>query len=154
MTGGLRSWVAAVRGQASGTEANSSNLASTPPVTTFRSPQPLPLHRPHDTMPYPAVTAAAPPRPPPPEGNALAKHTAIYARVSSRSQDTESQEPDLKRWAEAQPDDSPSAGTATSSPARRWTGPASTGSWPTSPPARSPASSSGGSTAWAAPPRG
>ena len=32
----------------------------------------------------------------------MAKHTAIYARVSSRSQDTQSQEPDLKRWAEAQ----------------------------------------------------
>ena len=32
----------------------------------------------------------------------MAKHTAIYARVSSRSQDTQSQEPDLKRWVEAQ----------------------------------------------------
>ena len=30
--------------------------------------------------------------------------TAIYLRVSSRSQDTASQEPDLKRWAEAQRD--------------------------------------------------
>ena len=35
----------------------------------------------------------------------MAKHTAIYLRVSSRSQDTQSQEPDLKRWAEAQPED-------------------------------------------------
>jgi DNA invertase Pin-like site-specific DNA recombinase len=34
----------------------------------------------------------------------LAKHTAIYLRVSSRSQDTQSQEPDLKRWAQAQPE--------------------------------------------------
>jgi DNA invertase Pin-like site-specific DNA recombinase len=32
----------------------------------------------------------------------LAKLVAIYLRVSSRSQDTQSQEPDLKRWAEAQ----------------------------------------------------
>ena len=31
----------------------------------------------------------------------MAKLTAIYARVSSRSQDTQSQEPDLKRWAQA-----------------------------------------------------
>jgi DNA invertase Pin-like site-specific DNA recombinase len=30
------------------------------------------------------------------------KHIAIYLRVSSRSQDTRSQEPDLKRWAAAQ----------------------------------------------------
>jgi len=30
------------------------------------------------------------------------KHVAIYARVSSDGQSTESQEPDLKRWAEAQ----------------------------------------------------
>jgi DNA invertase Pin-like site-specific DNA recombinase len=30
--------------------------------------------------------------------------TAIYARASSRTQDTASQEPDLKRWAEAQKD--------------------------------------------------
>ncbi len=37
----------------------------------------------------------------------MAKHTAIYLRVSSRSQDTHSQEPDLKRWAEAQPKDQP-----------------------------------------------
>lgn len=29
------------------------------------------------------------------------KHTAIYVRVSSKQQDTVSQEPDLKRWAEA-----------------------------------------------------
>ncbi len=28
------------------------------------------------------------------------KHIAVYARVSSRSQDTTSQEPDLKRWVE------------------------------------------------------
>jgi DNA invertase Pin-like site-specific DNA recombinase len=35
----------------------------------------------------------------------LAKTIAIYLRVSSRSQDTQSQEPDLKRWAEAQPQD-------------------------------------------------
>jgi DNA invertase Pin-like site-specific DNA recombinase len=34
----------------------------------------------------------------------LAKHTAIYTRVSSRSQDTQSQEPDLKRWAGSQPE--------------------------------------------------
>ncbi len=32
----------------------------------------------------------------------MAKHTAIYLRVSGRSQDTRSQEPDLKRWAKAQ----------------------------------------------------
>lgn len=31
----------------------------------------------------------------------MAKHTAIYMRVSSRQQDMRSQEPDLKRWAEA-----------------------------------------------------
>ena len=37
----------------------------------------------------------------------MAKHTAIYLRVSSRSQDTLSQEPDLKRWADAQDDESP-----------------------------------------------
>src|SRR5512135_1612902 len=30
------------------------------------------------------------------------KHIAVYARVSSRSQDTASQEPDLKRWAKGQ----------------------------------------------------
>ncbi|NLY02641.1 MAG: recombinase family protein, partial [Rhodopirellula sp.] len=30
------------------------------------------------------------------------KYTAIYLRVSSRGQNTQSQEPDLKRWAEAQ----------------------------------------------------
>jgi len=30
------------------------------------------------------------------------KHIAIYARVSSKQQDTKSQEPDLKRWAEGQ----------------------------------------------------
>ena len=32
----------------------------------------------------------------------MSKHIPIYARVSSRSQDTASQEPDLKRWAEGQ----------------------------------------------------
>jgi DNA invertase Pin-like site-specific DNA recombinase len=37
----------------------------------------------------------------------LAKHTAIYLRVSSRSQDTQSQEPDLKRWAQSQGKDQP-----------------------------------------------
>lgn len=30
------------------------------------------------------------------------KHIAIYVRVSTRKQETKSQEPDLKRWAEAQ----------------------------------------------------
>jgi len=30
------------------------------------------------------------------------KHIAVYLRVSSRNQDTRSQEPDLKRWAEVQ----------------------------------------------------
>lgn len=30
------------------------------------------------------------------------QHVAVYVRVSSTSQDTRSQEPDLKRWAEAQ----------------------------------------------------
>ena len=37
----------------------------------------------------------------------MAKTIAIYLRVSSRSQDTQSQEPDLKRWVKAQPDDQP-----------------------------------------------
>jgi DNA invertase Pin-like site-specific DNA recombinase len=32
----------------------------------------------------------------------MQKHIAIYMRVSSKAQDTRSQEPDLKRWAEAQ----------------------------------------------------
>ena len=32
----------------------------------------------------------------------MPKHVAIYARVSGRSQDTASQEPDLKRWIESQ----------------------------------------------------
>jgi DNA invertase Pin-like site-specific DNA recombinase len=32
----------------------------------------------------------------------MGKHVAIYARVSTTKQDTKSQEPDLKRWAEAQ----------------------------------------------------
>ena len=35
----------------------------------------------------------------------MAHHTAIYVRVSSKSQDIASQEPDLKRWAEAHPDE-------------------------------------------------
>jgi DNA invertase Pin-like site-specific DNA recombinase len=35
----------------------------------------------------------------------MSKHVAIYVRVSSQRQDTASQEPDLKRWAEGQ--DSP-----------------------------------------------
>jgi DNA invertase Pin-like site-specific DNA recombinase len=30
------------------------------------------------------------------------KHIAVYARVSSQNQNTKSQEPELKRWAEAQ----------------------------------------------------
>jgi DNA invertase Pin-like site-specific DNA recombinase len=34
----------------------------------------------------------------------LAKTTAIYLRVSSKSQDTQSQEPDVKRWVEEHPD--------------------------------------------------
>ncbi len=38
-----------------------------------------------------------------PEGPALAKTTAIYLRVSTKSQDTQSQEPDLRRWAEEHP---------------------------------------------------
>ena len=33
------------------------------------------------------------------------RHIAIYVRVSTRKQDTRSQEPDLKRWAEAYADD-------------------------------------------------
>jgi DNA invertase Pin-like site-specific DNA recombinase len=32
----------------------------------------------------------------------MAKHIAIYLRVSSKSQDSASQQPDLKRWADAQ----------------------------------------------------
>ena len=32
----------------------------------------------------------------------MEKHIAVYLRVSSRNQDTRSQEPDLKRWAEVQ----------------------------------------------------
>ncbi len=32
----------------------------------------------------------------------MTKHIAIYARVSTKAQDTKSQEPDLKRWANAQ----------------------------------------------------
>lgn len=34
----------------------------------------------------------------------MAKHIAIYVRVSSKAQDTESQEPDLKQWAGSQRD--------------------------------------------------
>jgi DNA invertase Pin-like site-specific DNA recombinase len=48
------------------------------------------------------------------------KHITVYARVSSRSQDTASQEPDLKRWAEEQ--NSPVVWFRASSPASRWTG--------------------------------
>ena len=80
--------------------------------------------------------------------------TAIYVRVSSRSQDTASQEPDLKRWAAAQQDepvrwyrdkftgktmDRPGFNRLLADVARRQ---------------GRPASSSGGSTAWAGPPRG
>lgn len=32
----------------------------------------------------------------------MPKHVAIYARVSTRNQDTKSQEPDLKRWSDTQ----------------------------------------------------
>ncbi len=32
----------------------------------------------------------------------MAKHVAVYIRVSSKNQDTRSQEPDLKKWADAQ----------------------------------------------------
>ncbi|RIK72988.1 MAG: DNA invertase [Planctomycetota bacterium] len=35
------------------------------------------------------------------------RHVAIYVRVSSKKQDTKSQEPDLKRWAEAYADGQP-----------------------------------------------
>jgi DNA invertase Pin-like site-specific DNA recombinase len=31
----------------------------------------------------------------------MQKHIAVYVRVSSKKQDTRSQEPDLKRWVEA-----------------------------------------------------
>src|ERR671916_3488308 len=41
------------------------------------------------------------------EGRDLARYTAIYLRASGRTQGTRSQEPDLKRWAQAQPDDPP-----------------------------------------------
>ncbi|WP_437228299.1 recombinase family protein [Planctomicrobium sp. SH661] len=34
----------------------------------------------------------------------MSKHVAIYIRVSSRQQETKSQEPDLKRWIEANPE--------------------------------------------------
>lgn len=37
----------------------------------------------------------------------MPKHIAIYVRVSSRKQDTRSQEPDLKRWIEAFADGTP-----------------------------------------------
>jgi DNA invertase Pin-like site-specific DNA recombinase len=36
----------------------------------------------------------------------VAKHTAIYIRVSSKRQDTKSQEPDLQKWAGLHADDS------------------------------------------------
>ena len=35
------------------------------------------------------------------------QHIAVYIRVSTRKQDTRSQEPDLKRWAEAYADGAP-----------------------------------------------
>ena len=35
-------------------------------------------------------------------GSKFAKHVSIYLRVSTNGQDTKSQEPDLKRWADAQ----------------------------------------------------
>ena len=35
------------------------------------------------------------------------QHIAIYVRVSSRKQDTKSQEPDLKRWVSAYSDGAP-----------------------------------------------
>ena len=35
------------------------------------------------------------------------KHTAIYLRVSSKKQDTRSQEPDLQKWVQAHADESP-----------------------------------------------
>lgn len=35
------------------------------------------------------------------------KHIAVYARVSTKSQDTASQEPDLQRWLAAQPEGTP-----------------------------------------------
>jgi DNA invertase Pin-like site-specific DNA recombinase len=38
----------------------------------------------------------------PPMPNSV-RSVAVYARVSSRQQDTRSQEPDLRRWADAQP---------------------------------------------------
>jgi DNA invertase Pin-like site-specific DNA recombinase len=50
------------------------------------------------------VTALSGPRrfpEPPAEGDTLSQITAIYVRVSSRRQDTRSQEADLKRWAQA-----------------------------------------------------
>lgn len=36
------------------------------------------------------------------QGQEMEKHVAIYIRVSSRRQETKSQEPELKRWAESQ----------------------------------------------------
>lgn len=39
---------------------------------------------------------------PAPEGFTLARHIAIYARASGRSQGTQGQEPDLKRWVQDQ----------------------------------------------------
>ncbi len=37
----------------------------------------------------------------------MTKHIAIYVRVSTKKQDTRSQEPDLKRWVEAYADGQP-----------------------------------------------
>ena len=53
------------------------------------------------------MTASPPPGDSPghtSEGRALARTTAVYLRVSTKSQDTLSQEPDLRRWAEDHPD--------------------------------------------------
>ena len=86
----------------------------------------------------------------------MSKTIAIYTRVSSRSQDTQSQEPDLKRWAESQGKDQPV----------RWYRDKFTGKTMDQTrrfdqlgrrrlrPARSTAWWSGGSTGWAAPPGG
>jgi hypothetical protein len=35
------------------------------------------------------------------KGQGMSKHHAIYMRVSTKRQDTASQEPELKRWAES-----------------------------------------------------
>ena len=60
---------------------------------------PLPLRRPVSPPHQPA-----PPRPPrtPAEQQASLKHVAVYVRVSGQRQDTASQEPELKSWAERQ----------------------------------------------------